>query len=425
MYFCTARVIRNAPLRCTFMTMSQSSSDILNSMLSRVTPALLISTVGAPSSSATRATAASTWAGSLTSAPTAIARPPADSIASTVPFAEPSSRSSTPTAKPSSASRRAVAAPIPRAAPVTMATRAVPASLMNRSLRLGAGCPGRELPARSTGPRRTRYVRARGGPASGTGGRGSQAEEVAQRPRGHAGDEQHDRRRPVEPVGQQLVEEQLRGTRHARRRIAPAPQHTPGPSGLADQQPDRRQLRGHRHGPADDDERDPRGEAHPGMLPQNRWSAALLCASERVAQAVGRRPVTAASSGRAGRGAGCSTRARTRPDMNRAVRTGVPPRVVSVTSTTPRPWVTSTRRPARGWPAGGGLGDLHGPSAGGGAPRGAGGGGLDLVGGGAPAGIDDDLDAVALHGVVPSSVPGLPGAVGTRVPPTGGQRPRR
>jgi hypothetical protein len=33
--------------------------------------------------------------------------------------------------------------------------------------------------------------------------------------------------------------------------------------------------------------------------------------------------------------------------MNRAVRTGVPPRVVSVTSTTPRPWLTSTRRPAR------------------------------------------------------------------------------
>src|SRR6478672_424406 len=31
--------------------------------------------------------------------------------------------------------------------------------------------------------------------------------------------------------------------------------------------------------------------------------------------------------------------------MNRAVRTGVPPRVVSVTSTTPRPCETSTRRP--------------------------------------------------------------------------------
>ena len=37
------------------------------------------------------------------------------------------------------------------------------------------------------------------------------------------------------------------------------------------------------------------------------------------------------------RGAGCSTSASTRPAMNRAVRTGVPPRVTSVTSTTPRP----------------------------------------------------------------------------------------
>jgi hypothetical protein len=33
--------------------------------------------------------------------------------------------------------------------------------------------------------------------------------------------------------------------------------------------------------------------------------------------------------------------------MNRAVRTAVPVRVTSVTSTTPRPVLTSTRRPAR------------------------------------------------------------------------------
>lgn len=33
--------------------------------------------------------------------------------------------------------------------------------------------------------------------------------------------------------------------------------------------------------------------------------------------------------------------------MNRAVRTAVPPLVTSVTSTIPRPWDTSTRRPAR------------------------------------------------------------------------------
>jgi hypothetical protein len=116
------------------MTVSQSSSVILNSMLSRVTPALLISTVGAPSSAATRATAASTASLSHTLAPTASARPPTPSIASTVFLPADSSRSRTPTANPSCASRRAVAAPMPRAAPVTMATRVaapvVPASLM-------------------------------------------------------------------------------------------------------------------------------------------------------------------------------------------------------------------------------------------------------------------------------------------------------
>src|SRR2546430_6890427 len=44
--------------------------------------------------------------------------------------------------------------------------------------------------------------------------------------------------------------------------------------------------------------------------------------------------------------AGCSTSARTRLAMNLALRTGSPVRVTSVTSTTPRAVVTSTRRPA-------------------------------------------------------------------------------
>ena len=45
--------------------------------------------------------------------------------------------------------------------------------------------------------------------------------------------------------------------------------------------------------------------------------------------------------------AGCSTRATTRLAMNRAVRTAVPVLVTSLTSTTPRRLVISTRRPAR------------------------------------------------------------------------------
>ena len=71
--------------------------------------------------------------------------------------------------------------------------------------------------------------------------------------------------------------------------------------------------------------------------------------------------------------AGCSTRASTRLARKRAVRTVLPPRVISLTSTTPRPWVTLTRRPARV--------------------------AVDLVrAGGAAAGVDDDLYPVALHG---------------------------
>jgi hypothetical protein len=45
--------------------------------------------------------------------------------------------------------------------------------------------------------------------------------------------------------------------------------------------------------------------------------------------------------------AGCSTSATTRLAMNRAVRTAVPVLVTSLTSTMPRPVLTSTRRPAR------------------------------------------------------------------------------
>ena len=58
MYGWTARDIRNAPRRCTPITASQSSTDILCSMLSRMMPALFTRTVGAPSSEAIRSTAA-------------------------------------------------------------------------------------------------------------------------------------------------------------------------------------------------------------------------------------------------------------------------------------------------------------------------------------------------------------------------------
>ena len=48
--------------------------------------------------------------------------------------------------------------------------------------------------------------------------------------------------------------------------------------------------------------------------------------------------------------AGCSTSATTREAMNRPVRTGVPPRVTSVTSTTPRAVGDLEAPPGRGSP---------------------------------------------------------------------------
>src|SRR5690349_15176679 len=124
MCFWTAFDIRNAPRRCTAITRSQSSTVILNNRLSRMMPALLTSTVGAPSSSATAETAASTAAGSLTSAPTAMAVPPFAALESTVACAASCWRSRTATFMPSSDKRWAMAAPMPCAAPVTMAVRA-------------------------------------------------------------------------------------------------------------------------------------------------------------------------------------------------------------------------------------------------------------------------------------------------------------
>src|SRR5579871_420402 len=185
MCFCTARVIRNAPRRCTPSTVSQSSSVILNSRLSRITPALLTSTTGAPSSPATRSTAASTWSRWLTSAPTATARPPASAISFTVPAQAASSRSRTATAIPSAASLRAVAAPMPRAAPVTIATVCVTEvfsfSYSERAVvRAGVllrvrGGAGRRLPQLAAGQRPLVYLvgavgepeRARGRPQVG------------------------------------------------------------------------------------------------------------------------------------------------------------------------------------------------------------------------------------------------------------------
>src|SRR5690348_5170406 len=116
-------------------------------------PALLIRTTGGPSSAATLPTAVATCSASLTSAPTATARPPPAVIASTVGPQAPTSRSSTPTAMPSEASRLAVAAPMPRAAPVTMATRDDSVGICWFSLVVIPASPGGRPPGTPVGLR--------------------------------------------------------------------------------------------------------------------------------------------------------------------------------------------------------------------------------------------------------------------------------
>ena len=87
-------------------------------------PALLTRMWMPPSSSTTRPTAASAEAASLTSQPIPIdfASSPTGSLPAASAAAD-SSRSMTATEAPSSANRVAVPNPMPRAAPVTTATR--------------------------------------------------------------------------------------------------------------------------------------------------------------------------------------------------------------------------------------------------------------------------------------------------------------
>ena len=95
-----------------------------------------------------------------TSTPTPSALPPASRMPAATASQAASSRSSTPTANPSRASRCAVAAPMPRAAPVTMATRWVdmrtPRVRQWRAARLRARWRLPTLPSRRCrSPRRT------------------------------------------------------------------------------------------------------------------------------------------------------------------------------------------------------------------------------------------------------------------------------
>src|ERR1035437_9242857 len=121
--FSARRISRNAPGRSTSSTDDHSSSLSEGARLSALIPALFTSTrTGDSSPDSTAANSASGVAGSDTSPQTAIARYPCRSISDTTVSAPGRlDRELTATGPPSRASAWAIAAPIPREAPVTSA----------------------------------------------------------------------------------------------------------------------------------------------------------------------------------------------------------------------------------------------------------------------------------------------------------------
>ena len=114
---------KNAPVRLTAMTRShQASSASRKWRIVSVSPALLTSTSTVPKRRTAVSITPSTWAGTETSAAAAAADPPRAVIAAATASAPAGATSLTTTCAPSSPKRTAIARPMPRAAPVTIAT---------------------------------------------------------------------------------------------------------------------------------------------------------------------------------------------------------------------------------------------------------------------------------------------------------------
>lgn len=166
-----ARQPCHTPSRSTAKQRRQSSSLIVSGSANTLMPALFTSTSSGPNSASVRASAARTESWRVTSACSASTRAPSTSaaiaaaIAAAVRCACSTSTSSSATHAPSRANACAIAAPMPRAAPVTAAT--LPASRAITRLRRAprAGRPGtraRSRPSRPpSGPADTAPSRAR------------------------------------------------------------------------------------------------------------------------------------------------------------------------------------------------------------------------------------------------------------------------
>src|SRR6202011_4672020 len=114
----------NAPPRITAVTARHSASVMRSKACSARTAALLTRISMRPKCAAAAETITCTASGSVTSATSATALPPACSIPTATPSASPRfARALTTTAAPPSASASAIARPMLRPAPVTRATR--------------------------------------------------------------------------------------------------------------------------------------------------------------------------------------------------------------------------------------------------------------------------------------------------------------
>ena len=118
-----ARAHTMAPRRFTSSVSWKSSSVSSSSEASLRTPALLTRMSRRPHSSTTRSSVRSTAKASVMSLVKDSASPPPRAICSAVWVTPAASRSRSATCAPARASIRAVAAPMPRPAPVTTATR--------------------------------------------------------------------------------------------------------------------------------------------------------------------------------------------------------------------------------------------------------------------------------------------------------------
>src|SRR3989442_944645 len=142
MSFVAARVMRNAPRRLTSMTRSQSSSFMRTRRPSRMTPALLTRMSTRPNRCLAASTNRSASSRITASATTPRTAPPRASSSLAERWSRSASRPETTTAAPSSASNVAIARPMPRLPPVTIATRPSRGPFWAQHRGAGAAGPG-------------------------------------------------------------------------------------------------------------------------------------------------------------------------------------------------------------------------------------------------------------------------------------------